>query len=55
MQRARSFHFVLLFFSLAVTLPSAAQVTFATVQAGNRPHCRGTELRDQPDLCRKLQ
>src|SRR5271165_5007753 len=39
MQRARSFQFVLLFLSLAVTLPSAvAQVTFATVPAGNSPH-----------------
>src|SRR5271165_1669169 len=38
MQRARSFQFVLLFLSLAVTLPSAvAQVTFATVPAGNSP------------------
>src|SRR5271165_3679525 len=38
MQRARSFQFVLLFLSLAVTLPSAvAQVTFATLPAGNSP------------------
>src|SRR5208283_4530075 len=39
MQRARSFQLVLLFLSLAVTLPSAvAQVTFATVPAGNSPY-----------------
>src|ERR1017187_4509501 len=38
MTRARSFQFVLLLFSLAVALPSAvAQVTVATVSAGNSP------------------
>src|SRR5664279_2722842 len=38
MTRARSFQFVLLLFSLVVALPSAvAQVTVATVPAGNSP------------------
>src|ERR1017187_1223405 len=38
MTRARCFQFVLLIFSLAVALPSAvAQVTVATVSAGNSP------------------
>ena len=38
MQRVHSFQFVLLFFSLAVALPSAfAQVAIATVPAGTNP------------------
>src|SRR5271166_1613038 len=39
MQRARSFQFVVLLFSLLVSLPSAvAQVAFATLPAGTSPY-----------------